>query len=344
MAVGSDSFDSNNDDFLTEVQPAATARGKLPARHKRLSADTFFSPIETPRSKPRRTQPDPRTKAQALPIRLQTPDLPHTSTPPSSGFPVQKSSARMIRNPKGGGGLNGTGPTSLRRSPAPTPAVVANSIKRVQIDDDDEWTKTDGASHGRIYCMVVSMWLGPDSVEQQRWDDITDTWGKRCDVLTFFIDAQSNAGCTRWTTASNNTAKVVAVNTVRPLMCNGKPCGDLFHKVGLAFRYVAANEIDKADWFVKLDTDTFLFPEGIRAHVKRKGYLPTEPHYFGHILYHVRYVNMSCMRRCVCRFLVSDCACSGTALVRALAPLNDFGATIPSPKTAHIPSQVQCTR
>ena len=43
---------------------------------------------------------------------------------------------------------------------------------------------------------------------------------------------------------------------------------------------------DLAEWFVKVDADTFLFPENMKRYVKEKGWSPNEHHYFRHILKH----------------------------------------------------------
>jgi hypothetical protein len=48
---------------------------------------------------------------------------------------------------------------------------------------------------------------------------------------------------------------------------------------------VYQNEIHLADWFVKADADTYVFPENIRHFVRKKGWVGTEDHYFGHKVY-----------------------------------------------------------
>ena len=42
----------------------------------------------------------------------------------------------------------------------------------------------------------------------------------------------------------------------------------------------------KAEWFVKVDADTFLFPENVRRYVESKNWSYNDHHYFGHVLNH----------------------------------------------------------
>ena len=53
--------------------------------------------------------------------------------------------------------------------------------------------------------------------------------------------------------------------------------------------YVADNHSDRAEWFCKVDYDTFLFPENLQYYVQdyKKWNARDEHHYFGHMLYHL---------------------------------------------------------
>ena len=42
----------------------------------------------------------------------------------------------------------------------------------------------------------------------------------------------------------------------------------------------------KAEWFVKVDADTYLFPENVGRFVDAKGWSHEDQHYFGHVLNH----------------------------------------------------------
>jgi hypothetical protein len=52
--------------------------------------------------------------------------------------------------------------------------------------------------------------------------------------------------------------------------------------------HVADHHLDKAEWFCKIDFDTFFFPENLQYYVQdyKKWNAKTEHHYFGHHLFH----------------------------------------------------------
>ena len=51
--------------------------------------------------------------------------------------------------------------------------------------------------------------------------------------------------------------------------------------------YVEENHLDSAEWFCKVDYDTFFFPDNVKHYVRHKKWNPfTEYHYFGHLIQH----------------------------------------------------------
>lgn len=46
------------------------------------------------------------------------------------------------------------------------------------------------------------------------------------------------------------------------------------------------NDIDKAEWFVKIDDDSFFIPSNLRRFIREKGWSPLESHFFGHKVWH----------------------------------------------------------
>ena len=51
--------------------------------------------------------------------------------------------------------------------------------------------------------------------------------------------------------------------------------------------YVEENHLDQAEWFCKVDYDTFFFPDNVKYFVRHKGWDPyDEYHYFGHLIKH----------------------------------------------------------
>ena len=83
-------------------------------------------------------------------------------------------------------------------------------------------------------------------------------------------------------------AKVVQINTRRTNICDGKPCRHLWEKIWRCWQYVDRHDGDEADWFVKVDTDTFFFPENLRRYVTRMKFDPSQQHFFGHRLRHLQ--------------------------------------------------------
>ena len=63
------------------------------------------------------------------------------------------------------------------------------------------------------------------------------------------------------------------------------PCRHIWEKVWRSWVYVAENDLHLAEWFLKVDDDTYPFPPFIKRFIERKGWSHRDPHYFGHVLY-----------------------------------------------------------
>ena len=50
--------------------------------------------------------------------------------------------------------------------------------------------------------------------------------------------------------------------------------------------WVGTNDIQKADWFYKVDDDAYFFPGFARKFVADRNWNPDDHHYFGHRLHH----------------------------------------------------------
>ncbi len=54
-----------------------------------------------------------------------------------------------------------------------------------------------------------------------------------------------------------------------------------------AWVYVEEHHLDQAEWFCKVDYDTYFFPDNLKYFVRQKHWNPyTEYHYFGHLIQH----------------------------------------------------------
>jgi hypothetical protein len=143
----------------------------------------------------------------------------------------------------------------------------------------------------RIYCMVPFLWNKSSITggyvagnNRVRYDEIVAAWGHRCDQIRFFIDPVNNV--TEQAMLPPNVVEMHNLNrTYGSTLCgpegNVAPCKHIWEKVWRMWVWVATNEIQLGDWFVKLDDDSFLFPENLQRFVRLKGWHPDEIHYFG---------------------------------------------------------------
>jgi hypothetical protein len=152
-------------------------------------------------------------------------------------------------------------------------------------------------NENRLYCMVPFIWT---TEYLPQYHAIRATWGKRCDVLKFYIDpiiGDNSIGFLdlRVNEKSDLPDDVVVVKDIkRPwndcMQQDGdevKTCRNIWEKLWRSWLWMNDHgELDQAEWFTKVDADTYLFPEHLKRYVKEKGWLPSEHHYFGHVLRH----------------------------------------------------------
>lgn len=53
----------------------------------------------------------------------------------------------------------------------------------------------------------------------------------------------------------------------------------------------SSGDVDTAEWFVKIDADSYLFPDNVKHYIRTKGWSPDDHHYFGHVLRHEQVYN-----------------------------------------------------
>lgn len=138
----------------------------------------------------------------------------------------------------------------------------------------------------RIYCLVPTMFT-PQG--RSLMNSILQTWGPECDVLKFFVDP--DPGTPKYIRGASTAAwaEVVQVPMVRKnddgsLCPDGKPCRHIWEKVWRMWVYVAETELHLADWFCKIDDDSFFLPANLRRFVAFESgrWSPDDPHWFGH--------------------------------------------------------------
>lgn len=155
---------------------------------------------------------------------------------------------------------------------------------------------TTAPQTNRLYCMVPFIW---SQKYIPSYEVIRNTWGKRCDILKFFIDPiiEEEKGNFIDLRSRNGTDFVVPEDVVvvyymhRPWhKCPSNEEGDcrnIWEKIWRSWLWIDDNgDSDLASWFVKVDYDTYLFPDNVKKYVEEKHWSPDENHYFGHKLRH----------------------------------------------------------
>mmetsp|Transcript_38318 Transcript_38318/g.70297 ORF Transcript_38318/g.70297 Transcript_38318/m.70297 type:complete len:482 (+) Transcript_38318:26-1471(+) len=164
----------------------------------------------------------------------------------------------------------------------------------------------------RVYCMVPFVW------NAEMYNVIMQTWGRRCNVINFITDSivmvegklqgdeimhgdaiteDPTKGYKHYSEFPPGTFpdNVIFIDMTRPWTgCtdgkSGKPklCRHIWEKMWQSWVYVGDHHLDEAEWFCKVDYDTFFFPENLQYYVRDKnGWDPyNEHHYFGLVLGH----------------------------------------------------------
>ena len=141
---------------------------------------------------------------------------------------------------------------------------------------------------------------------------VMSTWGKRCDVINFLtdaivggeltgdkIDAPEDGYRPYWEYPTDTfPSNVIFINMTRTWndcpeeRIRGKKvkkvCRHIWEKMWRSWVYVADHQLDSAEWFCKVDYDTFFFPDNLKYYVRdKKNWDPiNEYHYFGHLKPH----------------------------------------------------------
>lgn len=151
------------------------------------------------------------------------------------------------------------------------------------------------SNNNRVYCMVPFIWT---PAYLPSYHALRRTWGKRCDVLKFFIDPIIGDASTGYidlrvnSTNANLPGDVVVIHDMRRpwnacVTESEENCRNIWEKLWRSWIWVDSNgDSDTAEWFVKVDADTYLFPEHLKRYVKQNKLAPTDHHYFGHVLRH----------------------------------------------------------
>jgi len=137
----------------------------------------------------------------------------------------------------------------------------------------------------RVYCMIPTLYT-PKRI--RLWEAILLSWRRKCDVLKFFVDPVPGTDLPTSYSYGGYTAGVVTVPMMRNntgICGDGLPCRHIWEKVWRSWVYVFENDLASAEWFLKIDDDTYFIPSNIRRFTRERQWSPDDPHYFGHLFY-----------------------------------------------------------
>jgi hypothetical protein len=174
-------------------------------------------------------------------------------------------------------------PDSVGRVPVPGPVSVSGPVSHLAAEAREYERQTGRLD--RVYCMVPTVWT---KNRQGLMRAIIRTWGGRCDYVKFMIDRDETGVVPRFIEAEGRRAEIVHIPMVRKpdsICQDGQTCRHIWEKVWRSWVYVFENDLDKAEWFLKIDDDTFYVPTNMRKYVRDQRWLPDDKHYFGHLVY-----------------------------------------------------------
>lgn len=134
----------------------------------------------------------------------------------------------------------------------------------------------------RVYCAMPVHW---NSLEHSKLDAVLETWASSCDVHKVFVPF-SERPPKEYVSPNGRRVEIVPLHLTYPSHCGDKPCRNIYDVMRHVWAHVYEHERNSADWFVKTDTDSFVWPSNIRKLVRKRGWKPSHPYYFGHVLRH----------------------------------------------------------
>lgn len=196
----------------------------------------------------------------------------------------------------------------MRRSNNPGTAIedvvdapLSDNNNKIAISSSSNNNNNNKNGKDRVYCMIPFIW------NEEIYKIIMETWGKRCDVINFLTDAlvggkligdkitEDPMGYRNYTDFPKGTfpENVIFINMTRSWNdCQlekgvKKVCRHIWEKMWRSWVYVEENHLDQAEWFCKVDYDTFFFPDNVKYFVNHKKWNALdEYHYFGHMIQH----------------------------------------------------------
>jgi len=178
---------------------------------------------------------------------------------------------------------------------------TAVEVKRPTDADSYRELPVAGNSHrNRVYCMVPASGTPAQLRNGVRaLDFVLATWGPRCDVIKFFVEADPNLPATYlpnnarsadiFKTGVENPgekgAPLVGIEMQRS-GCNDRgkhECRNIWEKVWRSWAWVWKHDLGAAEWYLKVDPDTYLFVNNLKDFLRPLD--PEQKLYLGHNVY-----------------------------------------------------------
>lgn len=134
-------------------------------------------------------------------------------------------------------------------------------------------------SPNRLLCAVPTSFIQ----NRHRWMRIAKFWGSLCDTLVFVLasnEPELDKASHEMLKASSNNTHIVVVDVK---LSSDQKQRNIWEKVLEMWKTLWKDFSDKAEWFIKVDDDTFLALENLRRFLRF--YNPRIPRYFGHTFY-----------------------------------------------------------
>lgn len=133
----------------------------------------------------------------------------------------------------------------------------------------DEWGNIVYAPN-RILCAIPTTW----EYSLYRIERIQRTWGPLCDILVWAVASEFPVP------KDITVGEILVVNMTRSAKPEDR---GIWEKTHLMWQAIAKKYQYHAEWFVKVDDDTFVFVEHMRQFTR--WYNPSIPRFFGHTVY-----------------------------------------------------------
>jgi len=163
-------------------------------------------------------------------------------------------------------------------------SIAHRKLGKIVVEDARSYFEATGR-RDRVYCMVPTLY---EEERLERWDALLETWGKDCDVIKFFVDPAEGVPEVYVAKGSDLRVDIVQVSMVRKpgaICMDQKPCRHIWEKVWRSWVYIYMKEMRKAEWFLKIDDDTYFIPSNLRRFVRERRMSPDDPHYFGYNIF-----------------------------------------------------------